>query len=310
MHKRDQVLQQEKIEALLGPIDGHYFKGQYSDPEISIRLLSDLGKKRQNNEDSCMLYVPGSEALTDSRGILVAVADGMGGAKAGEYASHNALRCICPVYYERNPHALVPAALRQAVEAANAFVFRESEHNIDFSGMGTTVSALAIVGNWAYIAQVGDSRIYLLRSGMPLKQLTYDHTLVAEQIKNGLINEEEARNHSLKNLITRAVGIRDTVDVDLFALELQPHDTLLLCSDGLTNMVNDENLEKELAQEDLTAMSESLLEKALEAGGTDNITMILVRIGEVLKESNYQQGGRIISFHKKSALRRLFSFFS
>jgi len=111
-------------------------------------------------------------------------------------------------------------------------------------------------------------------------------------------------------LITRAVGIRDTVDVDLFALELQPHDTLLLCSDGLTNMVNDENLEKELAQEDLTAMSESLLEKALEAGGTDNITMILVRIGEVLKESNYQQGGRIISFHKKSALRRLFSFFS
>lgn len=303
-------LEQEVREALLGPIDGHYFKGQHSDPSVSIRLISDLGKKRQNNEDSCLLFVPENEAHVDSRGILVAVADGMGGAKAGEYASHNALRCLYPFYYGHTPHALVPVALRSAVEAANAFVFRESEQNSDYAGMGTTVSALAILGNWAYIAQVGDSRVYLLRENQSLKQLTQDHTLVAEQIKNGLINEEEARTHSLKNLITRAVGIRDTVDVDLFSLELQSGDTIIICSDGLSNMVSDETLEKEMAFHDIDVLSSNLVQHALDAGGTDNITLIAIRIHEITRESNYQQGGRLISFDKKGLFKRLFSVFS
>lgn len=303
-------LQQEIPEAILGPVDGHYFEGQYSDAALSIRLLSDLGKKRQNNEDSCLLFVPTDEGQVDSRGILVAVADGMGGAQAGEYASHNALRCLYPVYYGHTPHALVPAALRQAVEAANSFVFRESETNSEYAGMGTTVSAVALLGNWAYIAHVGDSRVYLLRPGQEIKQLTQDHTLVAEQIKNGLINEEEARTHSLKNLITRAVGIRNNVDVDLFSLELQPDDTIILCSDGLSNMVSDETLEEEMSGEDFEALAPNLIQHALEAGGTDNITLIALRIHEIIKESNYQQGGRVISFNKKSFIGRLFSIFS
>ncbi len=303
-------LHQEIPEAMLGPVDGHGFEGQYSDPALSIRLLSDLGKKRQNNEDSCLLYIPTDEALLDSRGILVAVADGMGGAQAGEYASHNALRCLFPVYYGHTPHALVPAALRQAIETANSFVFRESEQNSEYAGMGTTVSAVALLGNWAYIAHVGDSRVYLCRPGQPLKQLTPDHTLVAEQIKNGLINEEEARTHSLKNLITRAVGIRDTVDVDLFSLELQPEDTLILCSDGLTNMVSDETLEEEMLKEDFDALAPTLIDYALEAGGTDNITLVAVRVHEIVKESNYQQGAKLISFNKRGFFKSLFSIFS
>ena len=261
-------------EALHGPHDATRFQAAWKGAFIESFLLSDVGKKRNNNEDSCLVFSPDDLGLLESRGVLFAVADGMGGASAGEYASRKTLECLCAKYYDKTVHAFVPAALRLAVETANAYVFHESETKPEYSGMGTTLSAMAILGNWAYIAQVGDSRIYLLRNGKELRQITHDHSLVAEQIRNGLLNETDARNHSLKNLITRAVGIKDSIDVDLYSVELQQNDSLLLCSDGLSNMVSDETLSEFLHADNLEEASNQMVQHALDAGGTDNITLI------------------------------------
>lgn len=292
-----------------GPLDAHSFHKSWKKDYLESILVSDVGKKRTNNEDSCILFAPSDEGLKESRGTLFAVADGMGGASAGEYASRKTLEWVCKKYYEKSAHMLVPQMLRVAVDSANEFVFNESESNPEYSGMGTTLSAMVILGNWAYIAQVGDSRVYLLRDGRDIRQVTYDHSLVAEQIRNGLINENDARNHSLKNLITRAVGIKDTVEVDLFAVELEQNDRLLLCSDGLSNMVSDENIQKCLLQNDMEQATSELLRHALDEGGQDNITFITVRILTSPPPSNYQYGARLFSFEKQGFMTRVLHSF-
>ncbi len=233
----------------------------------------------------------------------------MGGASAGEHASHKTLESIQEHYYDISTHSLIPAALKHAVETANAVVYEEADANPEYAGMGTTGSVLAIMGEWAYIAQVGDSRIYLLRAGEALKQLTNDHSLVAEQIRNGLINEEEARNHSLKNLITRAVGIKDTIEVDLFAVRLQEGDCLLLCSDGLSNMVEDDMIASCLDSDNLKQSTEELVQCALAAGGHDNITAVTARVTSVPPTTHYQQGAKVVSFNPPGLLQRLWGIF-
>lgn len=280
--------------AEFGPLDGHHYRHAWEGAYLSACLLSDLGKRRHNNEDSCILCVPEDTALRDSRGMLFAVADGMGGATAGEYASRMALNVLVHRYYE-NTEGSIPRTLRAALEQANLEVFEEAEVNPVLSGMGTTVSAMVILGNWAYAAQVGDSRVYQYRPGTGLLQVTRDHSLVAEQVRNGLISEEEAESHSLKNLITRAVGIKTTVDVDLFSVPLAEGDTLLLCSDGLSNMVSDAAIEEILAGSDLQRVTESLVHDALDGGGTDNITAVTVRVTAPPKAVEHQEGAEVVS---------------
>ncbi|HDP33748.1 MAG TPA: Stp1/IreP family PP2C-type Ser/Thr phosphatase [Candidatus Hydrogenedentes bacterium] len=310
MYEKETPLKRDNPEARLGPLDGHNFETAWSGPFLDIQVITDVGKKRQNNEDSCLLFVPESESMRDSRGVLVAVADGMGGASAGEYASRTALQCLVKKFYDKNLHTLVPNALKLSVECANEYVFDEAEANPDYAGMGTTISALTILGNWAYMAQVGDSRIYLKRASQPLKQLTNDHSLVAEQIRSGLINEEDARNHTLKNLITRAVGIKEDINVDLFALQLQVGDVLLLCSDGLSNMVSPEDINLYLETNDVQQAARDLVQHALAAGGVDNITVIVVRLTAPPPITNYQQGAKTISFEQPGLLTRLRSIFT
>lgn len=293
---------------LHGPLDGRNFQAAWKGEYIDSFMISDVGRKRQNNEDSCIIYAPEDEGLQQSRGFFFGVADGMGGASAGEYASCKALEYACKHYFDKTIHALVPAALRMAVEYANRFIFNESETKPEFSGMGTTFSALAIVGNWCYIAQVGDSRVYLLRKGEELFQITNDHSLVAEQLRNGLINKEDAHNHSMKNLITRAVGIRDDIEVDLFALNLEMDDTLILCSDGLSNMVPDDTLAECLQEQNLEEMGHKLVQCALDAGGLDNITLIAVHICAPPPVTHYQQGAKLSSTRKMNLLSRIFGF--
>lgn len=260
-----------------GPVDGLNYETAWKGVYLDAHLATHVGLKRKNNEDSCAVCAPEAKDLSEQCGFLFAVADGMGGALAGEHASRIALQTLVSAYYAQ-PGMPIPFALREAVGQANDLVFNEAHSNPDYSGMGTTVSALVIQGSWAYIAQVGDSRVYLLREQAQLLQITRDHSLVAEQVRNGIISEEEARTHSLRNLITRAVGIKPQVDVDIFVLRLQKGDTLLLCSDGLSGLVSDFQIGHVLRADSLALITQDLIDKALHGGGNDNITTVAVRV--------------------------------
>lgn len=291
-----------------GPLDGRNYEHGWRGPYLQSHLLSDVGKKREKNEDSCMMCVPEPAAVAEERGMLFAVADGMGGASAGEYASRMALHTLNTAYF-KGAQQPVPIALRAAVESANEKIFEESEINPAYSGMGTTVSSMIVLGDWAYIAQVGDSRVYLLRERSGIHQLTHDHSLVAEQVRSGLISEDEARNHALKNLITRAVGIKENVRVDLFAIHLKQHDTLLLCSDGLCNMVSDSEIAAALALGDLKFCTRKLVEQALEGGGIDNITAVTVRVTGAPPKRNMHEGAETVELTNNGLLDRLKKLF-
>lgn len=291
-----------------GPLDGRNYEYGWRGSYLQAHLLTDVGKKREKNEDSCIMCVPEPAAVAEERGLLFAVADGMGGASAGEYASRMALHTVSSTYF-RGPAQPIPMGLRAAIETANERIFEEAENNPAYSGMGTTVSAVIVLGDWAYIAQVGDSRVYLLRERSGIHQLTHDHSLVAEQVRSGLISEDEARNHALKNLITRAVGIKETVRVDLFAVQLKPEDTLLLCSDGLCNMVGDPEIAAALALGDLKFCTRKLVEQALEGGGIDNITAVTLRVTGLPPKRDMQPGAEEIELTSSGLfgrLRRLF----
>ena len=295
--------------AVAGPQDGRNFEASWQGDYLQAYLLTDVGLKRQKNEDSCLMCVPKDAALADERGYFFSVADGMGGASAGEFASRMSLRAMHTAYYT-GPSAPVPAALEGALDEANQRVFEEAEVNPEYAGMGTTVSAVLIDGAWAYIAQVGDSRVYLLRERAGLRQLTEDHSLVAEQVRNGVISEEEAENSSFKNLITRAVGIKPEVEVDLFAVRLKQGDTLLICSDGLCNMVPDSVIADCISDSDLEAGTRRVVETALENGGTDNVTAVTIRVVNMPPRSSLQSGAREIIIPSNGLLRRILSWFN
>lgn len=292
-----------------GPLDGKNYDYNWRGNFLEACLLSDVGKKRQNNEDSCLMCAPESAELEQTRGLLFAVADGMGGASAGEHASRMALQMLAQNYYSAFGVS-APLALRDALDRANGRIFEEAAMNPLYSGMGTTVSAMIIIGHWAYIAQVGDSRIYLHRDSMGIQQLTRDHSLVAEQVRNGIISEEEARNHSLRNLITRAVGIKDRVKIDLFALRLLQGDTLLICSDGLSNMVEDRQIATDMAMPDLREATRCLIKDALDGGGSDNITTVTVRVTEEPPHSDLEEGAEQIRISSGGLMKKLRGLFS
>jgi len=277
----------------------YHWRGQF----LESHTLSDVGKKREHNEDRCILCVPEDAALAEGRGMLFAVADGMGGVRGGAYASRVALDTLTETYY-RGTADTVPGRLRGAIDAANRKIYDEAEHQPEYYGMGTTVSTLLVKGDHAYVAQVGDSRVYLLR-GDALSQVTDDHSLVAEQLRNGLISEDEAKNHALKNLITRAVGTTEAVKVDLFVFRLKPNDTLLLCSDGLSNVVEDQQIQEALGEGKLQAAARILVGRALEGGGPDNISVLLVRVCDIPPKTAPEEGARHVALEKGGLLGRL-----
>ncbi len=287
-----------------GPEDGGNFHFTWSGPFLQSHFSSDVGKKRRHNEDSCIMCAPEDPAIVDERGFLFAVADGMGGASAGEFASSLALETIAENYYG-GAAAAIPKLLENALQKANQRVFSEAEQNPEYQGMGTTVSAVVIHGDCAYAAQVGDSRVYMSRPHEPLRQVTDDHSLVAEQVRNGMISEEEARTHSLKNLITRAVGIKDAIKVDLFAFRIRQGDTLLICSDGLSNMVEDHDISETIAMEDLDAAAGRLIEEALGNGGTDNVSVALIRVVGIPPRSRMDEGAAEVTFSHPGFFERL-----
>lgn len=229
---------------------------------MKVYSLTDIGRVRRLNEDACYQPLPGER--------FCAVADGMGGHNAGEVASAMAVKVYAD--YMRDVMNITGEALRAAVTRANDEVYRASLASEEVSGMGTTFSALAMQGKTAFIAHVGDSRIYLVRKGA-LLQLTLDHTLVEEMVLKGMLTPSQARVHPKRNIITRALGTDARVQIDSLQLEMKPGDVFFLCSDGLTNHVPErEILRSAQSKQGWDEKLKDLVGIALENGGADNIT--------------------------------------
>lgn len=238
---------------------------------MRVFAFTDIGNARAVNEDSYYAPAKGEK--------FCCVADGMGGHQAGEVAS--ALAADIFAHKMRDGFVAMPERLRRAVDSANSAIYERASANKAMSGMGTTMTALAIEEGVAHIAQVGDSRAYLLRN-KNLSRVTTDHTLVEELVNKGVITPAAARIHPKRNIITRALGTSAHVEIDMFEVAVQAGDRFLLCSDGLSGYVSDheiaEILNSRIKEEDKVA---ALVQSALDAGGRDNITAMLVEIEEV-----------------------------
>jgi len=244
--------------------------------------VTDMGRVRTNNEDSYKIVEPLN---------LYVLSDGMGGEAHGEIASAMAVETVVQhcLDLEANPAATVIGAvqpnwssftkrLSTAVHLANRNIFKSAEENPDQHGMGATLTAVWINGAKLSVAHVGDSRAYLLRGGT-LLQLTRDHSLVAEQVRRGILTSAEAEESDMQSVLLRALGAQAEIEVDAEEHTLFPRDVLLLCSDGLTRMVTEPEIAGTLQVEsDLTRAAESLIAMANERGGPDNITVIIVRL--------------------------------
>lgn len=232
--------------------------------------ITDIGKKRKLNQD----FVFSTEQQIGNLSNLFIVADGMGGHNAGDYASKYTVETICDEIehsYEKNPIKI----LGKAIEEANTKLREKANENIELYGMGTTVVAATLIGEYLQVANVGDSRLYIVND--KITQITVDHSLVEEMVRMGGMDPDVARIHPNKNIITRAIGACDTVDVDFFHVKLQKGDIVLMCSDGLTNMLEDEEIRMILSgQRDIVEKSEELVKAANNNGGKDNIAVILV----------------------------------
>ena len=206
---------------------------------------------------------------------LFVVADGMGGHNAGDYASSHAVSVV--VEEIRQDRDFNPVkVIRHAIESANREIIEQAQKDEKLKGMGTTMVVSTIVGQYAYVANVGDSRLYV--ADRELQQITRDHSLVQEMVRMGEISAEEARNHPDKNIITRALGAERTVDVDFFDLKLEPESVILMCSDGLSNMVEDSRIKEILSRRDeaLDERGRTLIGEANRNGGKDNIAIVLI----------------------------------
>ena len=230
---------------------------------MAATLRTDIGKLRRQNEVA---------AWFDEDRAVFAVADGMGGHLAGEVASRMAIEAVQRMARENERPGI--AALREAVACAHETILAHAQDHIECAGMGTTLSVLWLGENYAYIAHVGDSRIYRLREGS-LTQITQDHSLVEELVRAGLITREQARTHPRRNIITRALGTHGENEPDLLVTDVQDGDVFLLCTDGLTGMVPDDEIERTLRDCGIEAAADRLLALALDAGGRDNVTLIL-----------------------------------
>jgi serine/threonine protein phosphatase PrpC len=242
--------------------------------QLKATKLSDVGQLRPHNEDYVDSVVPSDPAVLQRKGALYLVADGMGGHQAGEVASQTAVETVIQQYYA-DPSNNVRASLIRAFEAANRSIHQQAQTSPATAGMGTTLVAAVIRGHKVHIANVGDSRAYLINK-RGISQITDDHSWVEEQVRAGLLTRKQARRHPQRNLVTRALGSRPSVDVDLFEIHKGKRDTILLCSDGLTNHVEDTEIEAALREHPVQGAAQALVALANERGGSDNISLLFV----------------------------------
>ncbi len=249
--------------------------------KIAARGVTDVGRRRDHNEDAF---------LVDEELALFLVADGMGGHAGGGTASRLAVETIRGAVREARDadpalfgggagleESRIPDLLREAVERACAVIYDTAQGDPDLAGMGTTVTAVIVDGAAAYVAHVGDSRCYLCRRGR-IYQVSEDHSLVNEQLKAGAISLDEARHSRFRNIITRSVGFEHDVQVDLMGLEVEAGDALVVCCDGLSNLVEDEEILQVVQTAPLAEAPERLVALANDRGGDDNITAVVVHV--------------------------------
>lgn len=242
---------------------------------LVVHAATDVGLVRSENEDSHAIWTPDGNS---KNGALLVIADGMGGAVAGEIASRLTVETVVRGHCERAP-VRGADGLRRAIEDANREVLRRGCADQNLNGMGTTCTTAVIRDREIAIAHVGDSRAYLIR-GDRIWQLTQDHSLVAQLVERREISAESARRDPRRNLMTRCVGVAENVEVDTLVLEpgMKPGDTLLLCSDGLHGQIPDAELAEIAAGEDLVEVCRQLVARANDNGGPDNITVVVARL--------------------------------
>ncbi len=256
---------------------------------VTWAARTDIGRVRENNEDKFDFFAPDDPAILAMRGRLWAVADGMGGHSAGQIASEAALKTLVRSYF--NPsEADAEAALKAAIIDANALIFRAAQRMGGQNGMGTTLVAIVSIEDRFLVAHVGDSRVYRYRSGGQrrndttgsLTQLTKDHSWVEEQVTRGALTREQAEASPYRNMITRSVGVEENVVPDIATHPAEPGDMYLLCSDGLSGFVSDENIRAHMEKvSNPSRLALDLIDAANDAGGKDNITALTIRVDSV-----------------------------
>lgn len=233
--------------------------------------MTDIGRKREVNQD----YVFATDETIGNLPNLLVVADGMGGHRAGDFASKFTVEVLAEEVQnckETHPEAI----LGNAIQAANERLLEEAEKDNRLEGMGTTLVAATILDHVLYFANVGDSRLYLINK--EIRQLSKDHSMVEEMVRLGGLTEEEAKHHPDKNIITRAIGVKQKVEPDFFEYRLKGGDIILMCSDGLTNMVDDDEIFQIVkSARDIVEAVERLIQRANENGGSDNIGVVLAQ---------------------------------
>lgn len=233
--------------------------------------MTDIGRKREINQD----YVFATDETIGNLPNLLVVADGMGGHRAGDFASRFTVEVLAEeVQNSKETHP--EQILGNAIQTANERLMEEAAKDSRLEGMGTTLVAATILDHVLYFANVGDSRLYLINK--EIRQLSKDHSMVEEMVRLGGLTEEEAKHHPDKNIITCAMGVKDKVEPDFFEYRLKGGDTILMCSDGLTNMVDDDEIFQIVkSARDIVEAVETLIQRANENGGSDNIGIVLAQ---------------------------------
>lgn len=234
---------------------------------------TDIGRLRQLNQDFVFTSVYPLGRLSN----LFVVADGMGGHKAGDYASKCAVETIIEMCSKSKDDRSVKV-ITTAISEANSRIRRKAMEDENMIGMGTTLVLATIEEETLTVANVGDSRLYIISKDEGINQITRDHSLVEEMVRMGGIDRVSARNHPDKNIITRAIGAQSNVNIDFFEVGLKDEDIILLCSDGLSNMIEDDEINRIVREkEDLGLIADTLIDTANENGGSDNISVVLVK---------------------------------
>lgn len=238
-----------------------------------IKSVTDKGLKREKNED----FIFSSE---DKDFPLFILSDGMGGHNSGEVASKLSVDIIKKVFLSHreklNDELDLIYVIKKAIEKANTEIYNKSIYSSKYKGMGTTLTLAYILNDKIYIGHVGDSRAYFIDEET-IRQITEDHSLVNQWVKSGKISYEQARNHPKRNIITKALGINKAIEIDIYTLEYQSEDILMICSDGLTNMLDDREIFDIIHREDIDTSWQTLVEESKKNGGLDNISIIIIK---------------------------------
>ena len=247
---------------------------------LQVAQQTDIGCKRSTNEDNLLAVLPEDPQIFKDRGALFVVADGLGGHKRGERASELAVTTVREVYY-RDAQEDSAASLVHAIKQANSLIYAEnlsrSSTIDDENGMGTTCIAAVLQGQTLTVANVGDSRVYVIHAGQ-IRQVSRDHSLVADMVLEGTLTPEQAKTHEKRNVIYRSLGAQAEVEVDVFVERVEEGDRILLCTDGLSGLVDDEEILRIVETSQPEESVQQLIARANAAGGPDNITAIVVHV--------------------------------